>query len=186
MVVGRALLWIAEDFIGANDLPEFQRRIGIVRPQIGVGAFDGCAERAPQTFGVIVWQGPKQIVKRIHDRSRRWISSSPTEIPAANLLGSTRTNSTSLPVDNVGSVRQKNDLSHGLTPLGMTMDHVAWRRHAANRDSVVAQARHNQDLRGAGARRRTGLFLAMHGSAQAICPNGDNPAPDKPAVASVA
>jgi hypothetical protein len=92
MVVSHALLGIAQDFVGADDLPKFQRRIGIVRPQVGVGAFDGFAERAPQTFGVIVWQGPEQIVKRIHGRSRRWISSSPTEIPAANLLGSTHTN----------------------------------------------------------------------------------------------
>lgn len=36
------------------------------------------------------------------------------KFPPRIYSGSTRTNSTSLPVDNVDSVRQKNDLSHGL------------------------------------------------------------------------
>ena len=59
MVVGRALFGIAKDFVGADDLPEFQRRVGIVRSEVGVGALDGFAERRPETFGVIVRKGPE-------------------------------------------------------------------------------------------------------------------------------
>ena len=92
MVVSRALLSISKDFVGTDDLPEFQRSIGIVRSDVGVGAFDGVAERGPEAFSVIVWKGLKQLVKRFHRRSRCWISSSPSEIPAANLLWRTFTN----------------------------------------------------------------------------------------------
>ncbi len=59
MVVGRALFGIAEDFVGADDLPEPQCRVGIVRSEIGVGALDGLPECRPQTFGVIMRKGPE-------------------------------------------------------------------------------------------------------------------------------
>ena len=41
MVVGRALLVVAENIVGADDLPELQRGFGIVRSDVGMGAFDG-------------------------------------------------------------------------------------------------------------------------------------------------
>ncbi len=69
MVIGRPLLDIAKDFIGADDLPELQRRVGIARMEVGVGAVDGLTEAPPRCR--IFW--------------------SPSEIPAANLLWRTRT-----------------------------------------------------------------------------------------------
>jgi len=41
VVISRALLGICQDFVGTNDLPEFQRSIRIARSDVGVGAFDG-------------------------------------------------------------------------------------------------------------------------------------------------
>jgi hypothetical protein len=70
MVVSLALLSIGKDFIGADDLSESERSIRIVRSDVGVGAFDGSTERGPETFSVIVWKRPEQIVKRLHRRSR--------------------------------------------------------------------------------------------------------------------
>ena len=72
IVIGPALLGIAEDFAGADDLPEFQRRVGIAGAKVGMGAFDGPAERGPETFGVVGRKRPEQIVKRLHRRSRCW------------------------------------------------------------------------------------------------------------------
>ena len=74
MVIGRPLLDIAKDFVGADDLPELQRRVGIAGMDIGVGAFDGLTERGPETFGIILRKGPKQIIKRFHPPLRCWIS----------------------------------------------------------------------------------------------------------------
>ena len=68
MVVSRALLGIAKDFAGMDDLPEFQRSIRIVGSDVGVGAFDGSAKCGPETLSVIVWKSPEQIVKRRHRR----------------------------------------------------------------------------------------------------------------------
>ena len=82
VIVGRALFSIAEDFVGANDLPELQRSIRIARPQVGVGGFYRPTERGPQTFSIIVRKSTKQIVKRVHPRSRCRISSSPSKFPA--------------------------------------------------------------------------------------------------------
>jgi hypothetical protein len=93
IVVSCALLGIAEDFAGMNDLPEFQRSVWIARSEVGMGPFDGSTECGPETFSVIVWKSLEQIVKRFHYRSRSWISSAPSEILAANLLRSTHTNS---------------------------------------------------------------------------------------------
>jgi hypothetical protein len=61
---------ICKDFVGTNDLPEFQRSILIARSDVGVGAFDGLTECGPETFSVIVWKSPEQIIKRLHRRSR--------------------------------------------------------------------------------------------------------------------
>ena len=69
MVIGRPLLNIAKDFVGADDLPELQRRVGIARMDVGVGPFDGLAECGPETLGIILRKSPKQIVKRFHSRS---------------------------------------------------------------------------------------------------------------------
>src|ERR1700730_820845 len=66
MVVSRPLLSIAEDFVGANDLPELQSGIGIARMDIGVGPFDGFTECGPETFSFIARKSPEQIVKRLH------------------------------------------------------------------------------------------------------------------------
>ena len=70
MVISLALLRIGEDFIGADDLSEFQRSVRIARSEVGVGALDGSTERGPEFFCVIVWKRPEQIVKRLHHRSR--------------------------------------------------------------------------------------------------------------------
>ena len=59
MVVGCALFGIAKDFVGADDLPEFQRGVGIVRSEVGVGALDRFAERRPEILGIIVRKGPE-------------------------------------------------------------------------------------------------------------------------------
>ncbi len=92
MVIGRPLFDIAKDFVGADDLPELQRRVGIARVDVGVSTFHGLTEGGPETFSIILRKGPKQIVKRFHPRPRCWISWSPSEIPAANLLWRPRTN----------------------------------------------------------------------------------------------
>ncbi len=68
MVIGRPLLNVAKDFVGADDLPELQRRVGIARMDVGVGAFDGLTEGGAESFGIILRKGPKQIVKRFHPR----------------------------------------------------------------------------------------------------------------------
>ena len=59
MVVSRALFGIAKDFVGADDLPESQRRVGIVGSEVGVGALDGLPECRPETFGIIMRKGPE-------------------------------------------------------------------------------------------------------------------------------
>ena len=58
MVIGRPLLNVAKDFVGADDLPELQRRVGIAGMDVGVGAFDGLTESGPQSFGIILRKGP--------------------------------------------------------------------------------------------------------------------------------
>src|SRR5271163_1718977 len=90
MVACPALLCIAKDFVGADDLSEFQRSIRIARSDVGMNTFDGSAKCGPEILSVITWKSPEQIVKRFHRRSRCRISSSPSEIPRANLLRSTR------------------------------------------------------------------------------------------------
>src|ERR1700730_1516016 len=90
MVVSRALFCIAKDFVGADDLPEFQRSVRIARSEVGMSTFDGSAKCGPEILSVIVWKSPEQIVKRVHRRSRCRISSSPSEIPTAKLLRSSR------------------------------------------------------------------------------------------------
>ena len=68
MVIDGPLLNIAKDFVGADDLPELQRRVGIGRMDVGVGTFDGLTKGGPETFSIILRKGPEQIVKRFHPR----------------------------------------------------------------------------------------------------------------------
>ena len=70
MVVSRALVRIDKDFVGADDLPEFQRRVRIARSEVGMSALDGSAKRGPEILSVIARKSAKQIVKRVHRRSR--------------------------------------------------------------------------------------------------------------------
>ncbi len=56
MVVSRALVLIAEDLVGADDLPEFQRGVWIVGMDVGVSALDGLAKRRPEVFSVVIWK----------------------------------------------------------------------------------------------------------------------------------
>ena len=79
MVVSLPLLLIAEDFVGADDLPELQGGVGIAGTEIGMGAFDGFAEGGPETLGIIVRKGAKQIVKRRRLSLR--VSSPPSKFP---------------------------------------------------------------------------------------------------------
>ena len=83
MIVSRALILVAKDFVGADDLPEFYRGIRIVGTQIRMGTLDGPAKRSPQAFGIIVWKSPKQIVKRIHCALAAGFTRPPSEIPVA-------------------------------------------------------------------------------------------------------
>src|SRR5258705_199011 len=68
MVIGRPLRDIAKELVGADDLPELQRRVVIVRVDVGVSTFHGLTEGGPETFSIILRKGPEQIVKRFHPR----------------------------------------------------------------------------------------------------------------------
>ena len=85
MVVSRTLFRIGKDSVRADNLPESQRGVRVAGLEVGMGTFDGPPECGPKTFRVIARQGAEQIVKRVHRRSRCRISTSPTEILAANL-----------------------------------------------------------------------------------------------------
>ena len=61
-IVGRALLGIRQDVIGAHELPEPQRSIRIVGIDVGMGRLRGLAERGPQALGVITRKSSEQIV----------------------------------------------------------------------------------------------------------------------------
>src|SRR5258708_33225297 len=87
------------------------------------------------------WEGPRAHRKASSSspRSRCWISSSPFEIPAANLLWRTctkyKTNVTA-PVDNVDPVRQKNGLSDvTASPSGVSLGRY---RRAGSASHIVA------------------------------------------------
>src|SRR3954465_9031623 len=95
MIIGRALVLIAQDVVGTYDLPEAQRGVGIAWIDVGMGALDRLAKRGPQLFSIIIRKSSEHIVKRLHGRSRRRVLSSPPEIPATNLRWSTRTNRSS-------------------------------------------------------------------------------------------
>ena len=45
VIVGRPLVRIVQDLVGAHDLPEPQRRLRIAGIDIGMGTFDGSAKR---------------------------------------------------------------------------------------------------------------------------------------------
>ena len=66
MIVGRALLLVDEDVIGADDLPEFLAGGGVAGIEIRVSAFDGATECGPELFCVVARQRAEQIVQRLH------------------------------------------------------------------------------------------------------------------------
>src|SRR4051794_14686638 len=92
-VVGRALLLVAEDVVGSDDLSKPQSGVGVFGVDVGMALFDRLAKRSPDVLSVVVRKSSEQIVKRLHRRSRCRVPSSPIEIPTANLRWSTRTNS---------------------------------------------------------------------------------------------
>ncbi len=53
MVVGRALLAIKQDFLGAYDLAEFLPGVGITGVEIGMSPLHRLTEGGPQTFGIV-------------------------------------------------------------------------------------------------------------------------------------
>ena len=61
-IVGRALLGICQDVIGAHQLPEPQRGVGVLGIDIGMCSLRGLAERRPQPLGVITRKRSEQIV----------------------------------------------------------------------------------------------------------------------------
>ena len=50
MVIGGPLLNIAKDFVGADDLPELQRRVGIARMDVGVARLRSPGCRAGRSW----------------------------------------------------------------------------------------------------------------------------------------
>ena len=61
-IVGRALLGVRQDVIGAHELPESQRGIRIVGIDVRMGRLSSLAERGPQAFSVIARKSSEQIV----------------------------------------------------------------------------------------------------------------------------
>jgi hypothetical protein len=96
MIVGRALLAIAKNLVGADDRAKSQRRVRIARPNVGMGALDGPAKRDPQALGVVLWKRPKQIVKRIHCVLATG-TRSPAEIPVAKFSAEHASTNSPLP-----------------------------------------------------------------------------------------
>jgi hypothetical protein len=62
LIIGRALLGIGQDVLGAHQLPEPQGSIGIVGIDIGMGSLRGLAERRPLPLRVITRKRSEQIV----------------------------------------------------------------------------------------------------------------------------
>src|SRR5664279_2360604 len=108
MIVNLALLHIAEDFAGADDFPKPQRGVGIAGMQVGMGPLGGPAERGPEFFGVVFRKSPKQIVKRLHHRSR--ISSPPPANSRREFTLEYATQLNNNPVDNLDATGRKKDL----------------------------------------------------------------------------
>jgi hypothetical protein len=71
-VIGRALLAIAQDGVGANNTPESFRSFRVAGIEIGVVRLGCFAERSPQAFGVIVRKRPEQIVESLHDSTLKY------------------------------------------------------------------------------------------------------------------
>jgi hypothetical protein len=76
--IGRALLFVAENVVGADDPPEPVGRIDVAGIVVRMVGFGGLAERCPEAFGVIVSKCTKQIVKGYHHPSR---NSDPQQFP---------------------------------------------------------------------------------------------------------
>ena len=53
-LIGRALLFVAENVVGADDPPEPVGRIEVAGIVVGMVGLGGLAERCPEAFGVIV------------------------------------------------------------------------------------------------------------------------------------
>jgi hypothetical protein len=130
MVVSRPPPSIAKDFVGANDLPELQRGIGIARMDTGVGPFDGFTECGPETFSV----------SEARRANRKASSSSLTLLDFLVLVRNSRREFTVehsyklnvTVLDNVDPVRRKNDLSDVTEPmLQATIVRGLWRKQDA-------------------------------------------------------
>jgi hypothetical protein len=65
-VIGRSLLPIAQDGVGANNTPESFRSFRVAGIEIGMVRLGCLAERSPQAVGVIVRKCLKQLVERLH------------------------------------------------------------------------------------------------------------------------
>jgi hypothetical protein len=70
LIVGRALIGIAEDAVRAHQLPETQRGVRIVGIGIGVSRFRGPPKGDPQSLRIIVRKGSEEIVERPHGGTR--------------------------------------------------------------------------------------------------------------------
>src|SRR5258706_1626350 len=87
MVIGRPLRDIAKDLVGADDLPELQRRVGIARVDVGVSTFHGLTEGGPETFSIILRKSPEQIVKSFHPRPAAGFPGLPSKFPPRSCCG---------------------------------------------------------------------------------------------------
>jgi hypothetical protein len=97
-VIGRPLLPIAQDGVGANDAPESFRSFRVTGIEIGMVRLGCLAERSPQLVGVIVRKCLEQIVERLHDSTHSNTDISPSP-PAPAVLGNysaVKTNSVAL------------------------------------------------------------------------------------------
>jgi hypothetical protein len=75
-----------------------------------MSTFDGSAERRPEILSVVARKRAKQIVKRVHHRSRCRILVS-ARIPAGEFAAEYALNWISPQLQSVDPVRQKNDFS---------------------------------------------------------------------------
>ena len=84
-VIGRSLLPIAQDGVGANNRLNLSEASGVAGIEIGMVRLGCLAERSPQAVGVIVRKCLKQIVERLHGSTTQ-IPIFPTSPPALALF----------------------------------------------------------------------------------------------------
>src|SRR5579871_4846184 len=90
VVIGCTLFIVAKDLVGAQDLPEFLRGVGIPGIEIGMGSLDGTPESGTEFLCVVARQRSEQIVQRLHSRTRRY--SYPYTLPKLAAARSDREN----------------------------------------------------------------------------------------------